>query len=206
MKTVCAFLFFIILIACNSDPNAHIKSGHITENLYQNDQFGWKFEIPEGWRIMINLEQDYWKNKGNKVADNAFGDKSIDTWINFFSIEKGVSLNQLSANSTKYDPNIHGNSYENSRKTRFYGMKELLERKPNVQVDSKEEKYVIDGLIFDSYFMKLYKNDELKGYQLILEKKFQNNDILMIGLSATDEITLNELKGGLNRSKFTRKN
>lgn len=197
------FSFF----ACkDSSEGEYIKNADSNGSIYLNERFGWEFEIPNNWTTLTKIEKAILKNHGNNVVEKEFGENSIDTWKEILNIKKGIKINQLAATYSVYNPVIHGVSYELSKEKRFIGAKQLLEKNPGVEIEAVRTKTEIDGVEFDTYNMSIIKNGELKGYQIMLEKKYDNDEILLIGIVVSEREKLEELREALMASKFKRKN
>lgn len=205
-KIMLMLIGFSICNCSDSSEGKFVKNSSDNKAIYFNDRFGWEFEIPTNWVTLTKIEKMIWKNHGNNLAEKEFGENSTDTWKEILNIKKGIKINQLVATCSNYNPEIHGDDYELSKEKRFIGSKQILEKNPGVEVEAIRTNTEIDGVKFDTYNMSIKKNGEQKGYQIMLEKKYENNEILLIGIVVSEKEKLEELKNVLMASKFKRKN
>ena len=207
LGTLSIFLFFLFLLGCSENPNDRIGEGKIDEKqIFTNDRFGWTMEIPDGWRVMSKIEKDVWAAYGKHLSKKEFGDRYEDNWMEILQLTKGPKINQMYVFYNKFDPAKHDMSYTLSRETRFKGIKDILEKNKGTRVDVLRTETTIDSVQFNTCNMTLYKKDELRGYQVILEKKYQNHDILMISLTVEEKEAFWELQDAIMASSFSRKN
>lgn len=200
------FVLWGILLSCSSDPNERLEEGKITDNKYYAERFGLVVDIPEGWRLVSTLEEEYLRQEGRELMEEEFGErKRPNSWINFLMIQKGSSLNQLILSRLDHQLKIHG-SYLLSKNARFKGSKKMLENTPGVEVEAVRTVTDLDGVEFDTYNMLIRKNGEIKGYQIMLEKMYKNNEVLLISIIASDREALEELRVVLEEMDLTRKN
>lgn len=200
-----SLLIFGFLLSCNTDPNKRLNEGQIIDGKYINSRFGIEIEIPMEWRVATKLEANYYKNKGHKLSEKEFGSNTTDTWTELLQIQKGISSNQMIISSSKYKPELHGDSYAKSKESRFYGIKKIIESKAEIKSEAIRSETEIDGIQFDTYNNLIKKGDKIKAYQILLEKKYANDDILFISILATEREELEEVRTIIKAMKIGRK-
>lgn len=203
--TLNLFVLTALLFSCNSDPNERLKEGNIVDNKYRSERFGLAIDIPEGWRLISSLEEEALRQDGSELAEKEFGENRANNWTNLLIMQKGASMNQLMLSYLNYDPVIHG-IYQQSRETRFNGTKTILENTPGVAVESVRTVTELDGVDFETFNMLIRKDGEQKGFQILLEKRYNNEEVLLITLTATEREVLEELRVVLDAMTLTRKN
>lgn len=192
---------FLIFLSCSSQEKSPINN-----RKYTNENFGWEMQIPSNWRIATQLEEDYYKKEGLEASKEAFGEKSINnTWTTFLNLQKGVAQNIFTASVTMFKSHIHTAGYEASQQARFQGMKQVLENNTGITVEDSRATMMIDGVNFDVCNMLIKSNGSFKAYQILLEKKYANDEILLLTLTASDRESLDELRNMLEHSTFSRK-
>lgn len=201
------FLLVIVLgvVGCGLNRDNEKDRGELINNIYTNDRFKWKMKTLDSWRLTTNLEKNIYNKIGDKAIKKEFKNNSIDTWTEILNIQSGIKINQMAATRSRFDKTLHGSSYLKSKEKRFHGSKKLFEDKNGVEVESIRTVTTIDGVSFDTFNMAVKKNGEHQFYQIMLEKKYNNDEILLISITATELEKLNEYKDALMSSKFERK-
>ncbi len=208
MNRLCilSFILLFIFFACNSEQKPQdAPTEKVSQNNYSNEKFGWKVTLPKAWKKTSEVEKYLLKKSGEKAIEIEFNENSTDTWTELLNIYLvGKDINQLSASYSQYDPQIHGNSYEKSRETRFNGVKRIIESK-GVEVEVVRTTTTIDQLEFKTFNMLTTKEGQHQFYQILMEKKFDNNDILLISIFATEREKLESFKNSVLESTFNRR-
>lgn len=210
-KTITIFFVLFLLLSfssgCNSNQSNEKDSEELIDNSYFNKKFEWQLNISPNWRLTTSLEKEIFNQVGDKSIKDEFKKNSTNTWVEILNLQSpGALTGQLTASYSKYDKAIHGDSYKNSKETRFYGIQKLIENNKGVKVESFRGEIKIDNITFDVFDMSVKKNGEQKFYQTLLEKRYENDDILLINIFATELAKFNEFKDTLLVSKFNRKN
>ena len=63
----------------------------------------------------------------------------------------------------------------------------------------------IGGSEFDTYNMRITSGEEVKGYQILLEHKYDNDEVLLISLTTASRDALEELRVVLEAMKVDRR-
>ncbi len=180
--------------------------GNSTPKKVNIERFGWTIEVPKGWKISSLVENKYWKLRGEEALKKRVS-KNIDTdaFKSLLMLNTGFgSKNMLAASYTKYDKAVD-KDYEFSKKMRMMAMERMFRGRRGVEVKSKYEPVTIDGLDFDAQFLDISKNGKKVIKMVSMERKYDNDDILLIQCSTRPEFFDNILNSILN-SKFSRKN
>lgn len=197
-------LFILTLFACNLDKIEQ-SLGVIQEPHFQSERFGWSMNLSEDWRLLTKLEEKLYKKIGDKALERAAGEKQMDTWTEILSIQHGMKKNILMVVCSKYDPELHGPSYQYAKDGRFNSMRRAIEKNPGMQVEGIRTITTIDEVAFDTYHLTVARNGNFLFKQSLLEKKFGNDELLMISIIAEDLEKFQEFQDSLQHSKFNRK-
>lgn len=197
-------LFILTLFACHSDKIPQSR-GVIQDSTFQNEQFGWSMNLAEDWRLLTRLEEKLYKKIGDDALERAAGKKQMDTWTEVLALQHGIRRNILMVVRSKYDPELHGPSYQYAKDGRFGNMRRVIENNPGMQIEESRTTTIIDEVAFDTYHLTVARNGKFLFKQSFWEKKFANNDLLMFSLIAEDLDKYQEFQDSLQHSKFTRK-
>ncbi len=210
MKNTISILILLMIATlwgCESDPNSRLVEGKIVDKIYIAERFDMKVNLPKGWQLMSKLLENKLKEIGGEEIEKEFGDNRSNRWTTLLHLQKvGLSLNTLMISYLVYQPEIHGDSYTRSKETRFLGMKKILENNPGVKVEDSRALMDIGGVEFDAYNMLIRKEEEIKGYQILLEKKYDNNEVLLFIITTEDREALEELRVVIESIEMGRKN
>jgi hypothetical protein len=151
-------LLAFVALSCNPKKPVPFDYGKVVNNVYQNNYFNFKLQVPQGWKVLSREEMKKLSEKGrdyitqgNEGMKDAFKASEINT-ANLLSIfhydenpqeEYNCNLT-LMAENLKNFPNIKtGEDY-------LYQTKQVLQ-KTNIQIssaDSKSEKTTLGGRDF----------------------------------------------------------
>ena len=72
-------------------------------------------------------------------------------------------------------------------------------------MEAKRSKTNFDEVIFDTYEMQVFQKGIKRYTQILFEKKYENDEILLINIVVQEEDKLREFFDALSNSKFGRK-
>jgi len=202
------FLIFILfwITSCSSTNNhENSSSSNIEDNKIFIEEFGWKMNLSSQWRKLSYIESKLYDKIGDDAAKEEFKEKSINTWTELFKIASGSGTNQILATKGKYNPEYHGPDYEVNKAMRFDGIKKIYQNNVGIEVESVKNKILIDDTEFDGISMVIMQNGKKIMYQNVFEKKYENDQLLMISLMAQDKNKFQEFQDSLLNSTFSRK-
>ncbi|MEM7297435.1 MAG: hypothetical protein AAF391_04115 [Bacteroidota bacterium] len=206
-RNIAALLLLLAALhwGCNQDANTQLVEGHIVDNKYFNERFGMEVPIPDGWRVMTQLEEEYYRQEGRKASEQEFGENRSNTWTNLLHLQKGMSLNSMLISYSIYKPELHGPNYQMSKETRFTGAQRILENNPGIEIESVRTITDIGDSEFDTYNMMIKSGEAVKGYQILLEHKYENDEVLLVSLTTDNREALEELRVLLGAMKVDRR-
>lgn len=177
------------------------------KEIVSNGQFGIELTLPYTLMIIPTIEKERFNEQGNRALSEVVQDKRIDTWTTILQAKRGFQNNYLAIASSYYDSELHGDDYEKQKSNRFQGNRLILERKGGVTIDEKRYFDDIDGVEFDCQEIKIEatENKKLLGFMKTFEKRYANNDLLIISITAKNESNYKFLNQVLDSIKLNRK-
>ena len=157
---------------------------------FKNKKFGIHLKSDLKVGIVSKIEESFHEYIGDISASKISKGNNINTWTTILHATKGIGNNYITITYSKYDKKIHGASYKKSRDTRFSGIKKIVESKHVKRIEESRMQTSIDSLNFESQLLKIYKNDQSIYYNKIHEKKYMNDDILMISITVENSYNL----------------
>lgn len=197
MKAI-ILLFPMLLVSCLNTTTV--------DNLFSEERFGIQLVIPKEMKTTSQLKQAVTKAKGNQAYKEALDDKTIDTWSTILQAQKGRDNNYLTIVSSVYDREVYVDKYNIMKSNRFKMNVMAFEKNKDVNVQENRSKTEIDQLEFDCQELVIFRGSRELGRLKTLERKYANDDLLILSITATDNNNYEFLNQVMYSTKFTRKN
>ncbi len=195
-------LFSFLIIGCQDSATSKSDSVTSTEKVYTIESLNWKMDIPENWSNMKQDHIEQYKAQGQKDAEAKFGKEIKNTWVSLLQLERKPGFNTFGVSAKTHNERRDGD-YQGGKQLRFDSMKKMQENRGGIRVESTQGKFKIGDLLFDQLSMKLYtSNNNLESFQDVFEYRFPDDDIVIMSLVTSSEVTLNEMRKALANSSF----
>lgn len=172
--------------------------------LYENDEVGWKIEIPAGWEIIAEEELHGYDEKGEELMESV-----LETEIEYSNLINMIGFKKDDANIFTSTAEPFFEEYIGEWKKNNEFIKEVLLITyqengliPEITPSSTKE---IGGIQFETYFIYLYDETNKNILNQVIFSSFHNEYDIGMSITYTDEDLKDEMLEIIYSSTFETK-
>ena len=177
-----------------------VDSGSIENNIYVNEETGWKITIPDGWKIMTTDQRNQMNEKGKRAIEDAMGAQvDVEGLRNLIGFQKDIK-NIFNSTLEPFVEDYEGEWEENNELIKEILLETYSQNGISAKVsDTKKEKIGgVDFLCF-SIIVNLPDNST---FTQIMYSAFINGYSLGININYTDKKHGEEMINAFKNSTF----
>jgi len=194
------FLLILILITFSCKEKKQVEAGVINkENIYENDEVGWKMPIPEGWKIMSVDQRNVMNERGRSAIEDAVGEVDSNGLKNLLAFQKDKE-NIFNSTSQPFIEEHPGEWLENNENVKYiltetYAQNGILSEASETTIEK------IGGIDFHVFHIKvkLPNNKTLTQY---MYSTLINGLDFGVNVNYSDEKYGQEMLGSFRKSQF----
>lgn len=200
----CLLFLCILLFSVSCKEQKKVDAGVIDtkENVYQNDEIGWKIAIPEGWRIMTVSQRDAMNERGKAAIEETIDSKlDVSGLKNLLGFQKD-RFNIFGSTSEPFIEEYPGEWVENNS----FLKETVLEtyQQNGVHANASETSIEkISGIDFYVYSIKVFLPNDITLTQYMYSSLINGLDF-GVNINYTNEKYGEEMLKAFRESTFTK--